>query len=51
MADLAGILQFCDAGKKKPAASFEERALQNKMVAGARNYLFRTHFRWFRNAA
>lgn len=36
--DLAGILQLCDAGKKKPATSYEERAQQIKMVAGARNH-------------
>jgi len=44
--DLAGVLQLCNAGKKKPAASFEERARQIKMVAGGRNHLCRTHFRW-----
>jgi DNA invertase Pin-like site-specific DNA recombinase len=33
---LAGILQLCDLGKERPAASYEERALQIKMVAGAR---------------
>ncbi len=35
--ELAGILNLCDA-KKKPAASYEERAEQIKMVAGARNH-------------
>ena len=34
--ELAGVLNHCDA-KKKPAASYEERAEQIKMVAGARN--------------
>ena len=34
--ELAGILNLCDS-KKKPAASYEERAEQIKMVAGARN--------------
>ena len=33
--ELAGILNLCDS-KKKPAASYEERAEQIKMVAGAR---------------
>ena len=36
--ELAGILNLCDS-KKKPAASYEERAEQIKMVAGARNCL------------
>jgi len=34
--ELAGILNLCDS-KKKPAASYEERAEQIKMVAGAGN--------------
>ena len=36
--ELAGILNLCDS-KKKLAASYEERAEQIKMVAGARNCL------------
>ena len=32
--ELAGILSLCDA-KKRPATSYEERAEQIKMVAGA----------------
>ena len=48
---LAGILQLCDLGKERPAASYEERALQIKMVAGARNHLYRTSFRWLKKAA
>ena len=32
--ELAGILSLCDS-KKKPASSYEERAKQVKMVAGA----------------
>ena len=43
--DLAGILGLCDT-KKKPASSYEERAQQIKMVAGARSHLYRTKFRW-----
>ena len=39
--ELAGILSLCDA-KKRPATSYEERAEQIKMVAGARCQLFRT---------
>ena len=35
--ELAGILSLCDS-KKKPASSYEERAKQVKMVAGARNH-------------
>lgn len=31
---LAGILEICDLDKEEPAASYEERALQIKMVAG-----------------
>jgi len=34
--ELAGILNLCDS-KKKPAASYEERAEQIKMVAGTGN--------------
>ncbi len=32
--ELAGILSLCDS-KKKPATSYEGRAVQIKMVAGA----------------
>ena len=39
--ELAGILSLCDS-KKKPASSYEERAKQVKMVAGARSRRFRT---------
>jgi len=35
--ELAGILSLCDS-TKKPASSYEERAQQIKMVAGARNH-------------
>jgi hypothetical protein len=42
--ELAGILSLCDK-KKKPASSFEERAQQIKMVAGARSHLYRTAVR------
>ncbi len=39
--ELAGILNLCDS-KKKPASSYEARAQQIKMVAGARYQPFRT---------
>ena len=39
--ELAGILNLCDS-KKMPASSYDERAKQIKMVAGARNNLYRT---------
>jgi site-specific DNA recombinase len=39
--ELAGILSLCDK-KKRPASSYEERAEQVKMVAGARSLRFRT---------
>jgi site-specific DNA recombinase len=43
--DLAGIIAISEAGK---ASTFspKEKALQIKMVAGARNHLYRTRFLW-----
>ena len=43
--DLAGILAMSEAGKGS-AFSPKEKALQTKMVAGARNHLYRTRFIW-----
>ncbi len=40
--ELAGILNLCES-KKRPASSYEERAQQIKMVAGARYKLNRLH--------
>jgi len=37
--ELAGILNLCDS-KTKPASSYEERAKQVKLVAGARSQLY-----------
>ena len=43
--DLAGILALSEAGKQS-AFSAKEKALQIKMVAGARSHLYRTRFNY-----
>jgi hypothetical protein len=45
--DLASILALSKTGENK-AFSTTEKALQIKMVAGARNHLYRTRFRYER---
>ena len=45
--ELAGILELCDVGSNKPGGlSTAGLAEQIKMVAGARNHLYRTDVRW-----
>ncbi len=48
--ELAGILAMSSGGKK-PAAAMRDGFEQIKVVAGARNHLYRTHLRWVRKAA
>jgi hypothetical protein len=47
--DLAGILAISEAGKDK-TFSAKEKALQIKLVAGARNHLYRTRLHYTREA-
>lgn len=45
--ELAGILELCEAGSNKPGGqSTAGLVAQIKMVAGARNHLYRTAVRW-----
>jgi DNA invertase Pin-like site-specific DNA recombinase len=48
--DLAGILSLA-ANKNRPLDASDPFVVQVKMVAGARNYLYRTNLRWVRIAA
>ena len=48
--ELATILQFA-AGKEKPAAEVHDGLAQLKLVAGARNHLYRKVVIWRRTAA
>jgi DNA invertase Pin-like site-specific DNA recombinase len=48
--ELATILQFA-SGKEKPAAEVRDGLAQLKLVAGARNHLYRTVLIWRRTAA
>jgi hypothetical protein len=46
--ELAGILELCEAGAKQKPGGLSTAGLaeQIKMVAGARNHLYRTSVRW-----
>jgi hypothetical protein len=46
--ELAGILELCDARANQKPGSLSTAGLaeQIKMVAGARNHLYRTAVRW-----
>ncbi len=48
--ELATILQFA-SGKEKPAAEIRDGLAQLKLVAGARNHLYRTILIWRKTAA
>ncbi len=48
--ELAAILNLCQ-DSKKPTAEIRDGLKQIKLVAGARNHLYRTNLRWVRKVA